>query len=191
MDVAYAKASPTEVLARITIENHASEEAMLSVLPTLWFRNTWRVSGGEAPSLFLDGDGIAVEHPRLSGYRLDAAPTGGRRGRRRCSATTRRTRPDCSGRLRSPPIPKDGINDHVVSGADTVNPQQRGTKAAWWYRVTVPGGGTAEMRLRLHRPVPDQTPTAPPTDWSDRYFDDVMADREREADEFYTALRPG
>ena len=76
VDVAYAKASPTEVLARITIENHASEEATLSVLPTLWFRNTWRSPASEAPgSLFLDGDGIAVDHPRLSGYRLDAAPT--------------------------------------------------------------------------------------------------------------------
>ena len=48
VDVAYAKASPTEVLARITIENHAAEEATLSVLPTLWFRNTWRVSGARA-----------------------------------------------------------------------------------------------------------------------------------------------
>ena len=47
----------------------------------------------------------------------------------------------CSGRPRSPPIPKDGINDHVVSGAETVNPQQRGTKAAWWYRVTRAGRG--------------------------------------------------
>ncbi len=75
VDVAYAKASPTEVLARITIENHAAEEATLSVLPTLWFRNTWRVTGEAPPSLFLDGDGVAVDHPRLSGYRLDAAPT--------------------------------------------------------------------------------------------------------------------
>ena len=48
VDVAYAKASPTEVLARITIENHGPEEATLSVLPTLWFRNTWRVSGRRA-----------------------------------------------------------------------------------------------------------------------------------------------
>ncbi len=84
--------------------------------------------------------------------------------------------------------PKDGINDHVVSGADTVNPQHRGTKAAWWYQVTVPGGGRVELRLRLHRPVPDQT--APPAGWSDSYFDDVMADREREADEFYAAIAP-
>jgi hypothetical protein len=33
VDVAYAKASATEILAKITIENHASEAATLSVLP--------------------------------------------------------------------------------------------------------------------------------------------------------------
>ena len=60
VDVAYAKASATEVLAKITIKNHAAEAATLSVLPTLWFRNTWRFKGDEAPNLFLDGDGIAV-----------------------------------------------------------------------------------------------------------------------------------
>jgi hypothetical protein len=75
VDVAYAKASATEVLAKITIKNHAAAAATLSVLPTLWFRNTWRFNGDEAPNLFLEGDGIAVDHPRLSGYRLDAAPT--------------------------------------------------------------------------------------------------------------------
>ena len=38
VDVAYAKASPTEVLARITVKNHGPDEATRSVLPTLWFR---------------------------------------------------------------------------------------------------------------------------------------------------------
>ena len=75
VDVTYAKSSPTEVLARITIENHGPDEATLSVLPTVWFRNTWRVSGEPPPSLSLDGEGIVAEHPRLAGYRLDAAPT--------------------------------------------------------------------------------------------------------------------
>jgi hypothetical protein len=75
VDVAYAKASPTEVLAKITIKNHAADEASLSVLPTLWFRNTWRFTGEAVPRLFLDGGGIAVDHPRLSGYRLEAAAT--------------------------------------------------------------------------------------------------------------------
>ena len=53
-----------------------TEEATLSVLPTLWFRNTWRVSGrARRRRCSWTADGIAVEHPRLSGYRLDAAPT--------------------------------------------------------------------------------------------------------------------
>lgn len=189
VDVAYAKASPTEVLARITIQNHAPGEAVLSVLPTLWFRNTWRVKGREAPSsLFLDGDGVGVEHPRLSGYRLDAAPTkeGVRPRALFCDNETNTAR--LFGAAPVTAYPKDGINDHVVSGADTVNPQHQGTKAAWWYQLAVPGGGRVELRLRLHRPVPDQAEA--PDRWFDSYFDDVMTDREREADEFYAAIAP-
>ena len=49
----------------------------------------------------------------------------------------------------SPPYPKDGINDHVVGGAPTVNPEQHGTKAAVWYQLTVDAGATTELRLRL------------------------------------------
>ena len=47
------------------------------------------------------------------------------------------------------PYPKDGINDHVIHGAATVNPDQRGTKCAFWYQLTVAPGETAELRLRL------------------------------------------
>ena len=38
--VEYAKASPEDILIRITASNRA-EEAELHVLPTLWFRNVW------------------------------------------------------------------------------------------------------------------------------------------------------
>src|SRR3954463_13172026 len=37
----YAKASPDDILIRITIENRGPDTARLHVLPTLWFRNTW------------------------------------------------------------------------------------------------------------------------------------------------------
>ena len=37
----YAKNTTDEILVKITVENHGSEEARLHVLPTLWFRNTW------------------------------------------------------------------------------------------------------------------------------------------------------
>src|SRR5881296_4029430 len=37
----YAKASPNDILIRITVANRGPEAASLHLLPTLWFRNTW------------------------------------------------------------------------------------------------------------------------------------------------------
>ena len=37
----YAKASPEDILVRVTIANRGPDAAPLHVLPTLWFRNTW------------------------------------------------------------------------------------------------------------------------------------------------------
>ena len=86
------------------------------------------------------------------------------------------------------PYPKDGINDHVVHGAATVNPQRRGTKAAWWYHLTVPAGERVEVRLRLHRPDAAADPAA--GGWSGHSFDTVVQARERDADAFYAAIAP-
>ena len=187
VDVAYAKASPTEILAKITIKNHASEEATLSVLPTLWFRNTWRFSDGEPPSLSLEGDAIVVDHPMFSGYRLEAAPSSDSIRPQALFCDNETNNPRLFGAAPISDYPKDGINDHVIGGANTVNPDQRGTKASWWYKIAVPAGGEAEVRLRLYRPD-HVSPTAGA--WSDQYFDEIMASREREADEFYAALAP-
>jgi hypothetical protein len=188
VDVSYAKASPTTVLARITVENRGPEAAWLDVLPTLWFRNTWRWSNSDdVPALSFD-DAIAVEHERLGGYRLEAA------------AASDGTEPDvvfCNNETNTArlfgvapitPFPKDGINDHVVHGAATVDPQRRGTKAAWWYHLSVPAGERVELRLRLHRP--DGTPDPAGAGWSGDSFDTVLQARERDADAFYAAIAP-
>ena len=46
--------------------------------------------------------------------------------------------------------PKDGINDHVVAGAPTVNPAGVGTKGAFHYRADACAGGEPrQIRLRL------------------------------------------
>ena len=44
--VEYAKASPEDILIRITVFNRGPETASLNVLPTLWFRNTWHDTPG-------------------------------------------------------------------------------------------------------------------------------------------------
>ena len=80
--------------------------------------------------------------------------------------------------------PKDGINDHVVHGADTVNPAMTGTKAALHYVLEVPAGQSREIRLRLAKPI-----TGADLDLGDG-FTSVMADRKAEADAFFAELMP-
>src|SRR5439155_16607286 len=93
----------------------------------------------------------------------------------------------------STPFPKDGINDHVVSGKATVNPDRTGTKAAWWYRLTVDAGAEVELRLRLqpNEPSGDDKKKPRRADKTEAgSFANVMAERAREADEYYDALIP-
>src|SRR5215475_7954173 len=50
--VEYAKSDPQDVLVRITVHNRGPEAAVLHLLPTLWFRNTWsRGNDDRKPSL--------------------------------------------------------------------------------------------------------------------------------------------
>ena len=188
VDVTYAKASPTEILARIVVENHAAEEATLEVLPTLWFRNTWSWGEDSArPRIAADGSALVVSDHALAGYRLEAAPRPDGVLPEALFCENESNAPRVFGSAATTPYPKDGINDHVVSGAATVNPDGSGTKAAFRYRLTVPAGGTAELRLRLHRPD-GATPAA--ADWAAEPFDETVAAREADADEFYGALAP-
>jgi hypothetical protein len=183
IDVTYAKASPTEVLVRIELENHGPDEATLHVLPTLWFRNTWSwQDGSPKPRLEGDGSALVVADHRLAGTRLEAAPApdGSQPEALFCENESNASR--VFGSPATTPYPKDGINDHIVSGAPTVNPDGVGTKAALRYAVTVPAGGTAELRLRLS--------DEPRAEWAGAAFDELLAAREADADEFYAALAP-
>jgi hypothetical protein len=188
VDVTYAKASPTEVLMRIELVNHGPDEATIDVLPTLWFRNTWAWDqGATKPRIEGDGTAVVVSEGRLAGYRLDAAPGPDGSAPEALFCENESNAPRVFGSEATTPYPKDGINDHVVSGAATVNPEGFGTKAAFRYRVTVAGGGKAELRLKLHQPAAKKKPAAT---WAAAAFDKVVAAREADADEFYDALAP-
>ncbi len=190
VEVTYAKADPTDICMRIVVENHGPHDDVLDVLPTLWFRNTWSW-GDDASRPRIDGDasGLHVSGHELAGYRLEAAPgpDGSMPEALFCENET--NAPRVFGSEATTPFPKDGINDHVVTGAPTVNPEGFGTKAALRYRVSVPAGGTAELRLRLHRTTGAGQPVAGPA-WAGQAFDDVIDARESDADAFYGALAP-
>jgi hypothetical protein len=79
----------------------------------------------------------------------------------------------------------DGINDRVVHGNQgSVNPEKQGTRVAAHYQVNVGRAGqTKVIRLRLSKSCADQNgkPLGKP-------FDELFADRLREADEFFKTV---
>ncbi|RPJ53544.1 MAG: glucosidase, partial [Acidobacteria bacterium] len=183
--VEYAKASTEDILIRITVENRGPDEAMLHVLPTLWFRNTWSRAGGAKPALrrakAQDGRGaVAALHPELGErwlYLEGDAPL---------LFTENETN---SQRLFGTPNPglyvKDGIGDFIIHGRDkAVNPDGIGTKAAAHYPLEMEAEGTAVLKLRLTREAPGG--------FTDPFhgFDQLFAERRDEADEFYRHISP-
>jgi mannosylglycerate hydrolase MGH1-like protein len=183
--VEYAKASPNDILIRVTVENRGPEAAGLHVLPTLWFRNIWswdlgarkpRLVRGEAPA---DAAIVRVEHPDLSPeFRLYVE--GGPRLLFTDNETNARRlfgdgRPD-AGR-------KDAFHDAVVDGREgLLLPDGAGTKVAAQHSLTIAAGGRAVLRLRLV----DGMLAAP----FGAEFDRIVAERQREADQFYAAVIP-
>jgi hypothetical protein len=178
--VEYAKASPEDILIRITVENRGPEPATLHVLPTLWFRNTWSW-GGDAPRPALRaaaGGAIAASHPDLGGRLLSCEGVG------ELLFTENETNSErLFGAPNRTPYVKDGIDNYVVHGRrEAVNPERSGTKASAHYQLAVAAGGSRTVRLRLH----DASITTP----FGSGFDAVMEARRKEADEFYATVIP-
>ncbi len=151
VEVSYAKAGPDDLLMAIKVTNAGPDADTLHVLPTCWFRNTWSwdtdAQGPAWPRRATHR--VAIEHPFCGQLELLADAGADGAAPPSCSARTRPTRRRLYGADSGTPYPKDGINDHVVGGAPTVNPERTGTKCAYWYQVAVPAGETAELRVRL------------------------------------------
>jgi hypothetical protein len=193
-EVRYAKAGPDDILMTVEVTNAGPDEAELHVLPTAWFRNTWSWDPAMPgrPELTAAGDDrVTLTHPICGPMELLAGsgPDGVSPTALFCENETNTAR--LFGVVPKTPYPKDGINDHVVSGAATVNPAGRGTKCAFWYRVTLAAGTSTQLRVRL-RPIQDSTASGQSTgaDPLGAEFAAVSAQRLSEADEFYAELTP-
>ena len=183
VEVEHAKAGPEDIVCRITVHNRSSQDAGLHVLPTLWFRNTWSWGdGGPKPRLARvesDHPVVRAEHPKVGVFYLHAEPEAALLF---CENETNMAR--VFGAEPATPFAKDGIGDHLLHGADTVNPDGEGTKVAAHVRLVVPAGGQAAVLVRLTREGPE-TLTAPLAG-----ADELIARRRAEADEFYEAITP-
>src|SRR5712692_645754 len=181
VEVEYAKADPEDILIQTRIINRGPEAATLDVLPTVWFRNTWSWSpDATRPSLvrFAGCSAIALDEPRYGKRWLhcDGEPA--------LLFTENDTNFE---RLYGYTDPvkyvKDAFHRFVVHGdRQAVNPQERGTKAAAHYARTIGPGSSVTLRLRLNDRKPGSSSAF------GRAFDDTLATRKQEADEFYDTI---
>ena len=79
----YAKASPDDILIRLTVGNRGKRKAKLHLLPTLWYRNTWawEDKSPKKPRLMQMGDNhvLGDNHETLHDvhFYVDTNPIGG------------------------------------------------------------------------------------------------------------------
>jgi mannosylglycerate hydrolase MGH1-like protein len=186
--VEYAKASPEDILIKITVCNRGPEAATLHVLPTLWFRNTWSWKEDSPKPELRSIPGS--KRPVVRAHYAPGSPQSDMY--LHCDADARLlfTENETNNQRifnapNASPFVKDAFDSLLVHGRkDAVNPASVGTKMAAHSTFVVEGRQTREIRLRLNLETP-----------SDRYdpfadFDRVFRDRREEADEFYRSITP-
>ena len=181
--VEYAKQSPEDLAIRLRIINRGPDAAPLTVLPTLWFRNTWAWDEGakDKPGIHMlpGGHAVVADCAGLPEYHLYAD------GATEWIFTENETNTQ---RLYNSPNKaahvKDAFHDYIVDGrADAINAAKIGTKAAVVYRHTLQPGEEWTIRLRLCRP-PKPEPFG-------LVFDQLFKDREAEVNQFQQSMNPG
>jgi Glycosyl hydrolase family 63 C-terminal domain len=197
--VEYAKASPEDIVIRVTVENRGPDAAPIHLLPHLWFRNTWtwreppgpepRIQPGPTGPGFVSllADDRTATPPRnlLFEYRLGPRYlyvdegggllfTDNETNAQKASGTSSQSRG-------SSPHAKDAFHRHIIDGEVATNPAQFGTKSCVHCCYVVPARGSVTLRLRLTPDVLD----APLRD-----VDEVLRQRMAEADQFYAMIQP-
>jgi hypothetical protein len=206
--IEYAKARENDILASITVVNRGQEAAECTVLPTLWFRNTWSW-GYEAgpmgqtpwkPELKMNETGgvqgashaVIARHPspQTGTYHWYAADA------EELLFTENETNAErlfggaagggdgaADGGDTDVGCWKDAFHRYIIEGeSPAVSLEGRGTKAAAVYRLKLVPGESRELRVRI-------STTAQGRPFSG--FAATFRARRAEADEFYEAVHAG
>ncbi|HZS56371.1 MAG TPA: glucosidase [Bryobacteraceae bacterium] len=182
----FAKASPEDILIRITVANRGPDIVELHLLPTFWFRNTWawwpcpskpKLHETRGPGGFRL---IEASHWEMGDrwiYVKDDVPflfTENETNNKRLF----------NGQNASSYV-KDGINEYLVNGrTDAVRVSAEGTKAAAHHLLKLGPKESRNVYLRLS----DLPPSAIRTPFEDA--DRIFALRLEEANDFYASVIP-
>ena len=186
IEVAYAKADPSDLLIQITVHNRSDQAATLAVLPTLWFRNIWSQDGSAKPLITAKASEVGsprlhASHPELGNVVLHC------QGADELVFTDNETNKE---RLFQQPnqalYTKCGINRYLVHGETAaVNPAKQGTKAAAIYNLSIAAKASSTIQLRLNKSTPELG-----IDSAFQDFDQILASRKQDCDDFYATVMP-
>ncbi|SMP19261.1 MGH1-like glycoside hydrolase domain-containing protein [Chryseobacterium profundimaris] len=177
--IEYAKADHNDFLVRVTVFNRSNNAAPIVVAPTVWFRNNWKwgynTYRGETAA---SHDGcININHDSISIKKF-------------YSRDTKAESVFCENETNSPklygaPYPgntyfKDGINDYIIYGSNTINPEKKGSKASLLLNEIIEAGESKSFDFRLS-----------PQDLGEPFenFDEIFSARIAEANEFYNEIQ--
>jgi hypothetical protein len=187
--VEYAKAGENDILVQISVTNHGPEAAPFSLLPTLWFRNTWSWGYPAGPMNDVPGKpvlrqveggpdfaAVRADHPVIESYFLYVENT------EKLLFTENETNNErLFDAANSSPYVKDAFHRYIIAGEQSaVNPEQQGTRTAALYQQLIPAGETITYRLRLS----DTVHVSPFKD-----FSSIFQQRIEEADQFYAVVQ--
>ena len=178
--IEYAKKEVNDIYIRLTICNRCHEAQALDVLPMLWGRNTWFCQSKEKKPLLSQIDETTIQacHPELGTYYLYAEKGGHLLFTENVSNEQR-----INGAKNRSKYTKDGINDFVTKRKiEAINPKNKGTKSAFYFKLCIEGRGEKVLYLRLTQKGKQKAPL--------REAKKVFAMRLKEADEFYEAFYP-
>ncbi len=183
--IEYAKATPDDILVRIQAINRGPESAPLHLLPSIWFRNTW-AWGLDARRPRLHRDATAeIAAINLSHYYYGKRWLYCENDPELLFTENETNHSRLFNAENAARFVKDGINDYLIHKAlNSVNPESSGTKAAAHYSAVLQPGASFTARLRFS----NLSPTA--SEALDGKFDQVVAQRRDDAEEFYRSVIP-
>jgi Glycosyl hydrolase family 63 C-terminal domain len=190
--VEYAKASPEDILVRISATNRGPERAELHLLPTIWFRNRWSWGYATPRPVLRQGAKGLEDETKAALIELEHEDYGRRllycEGTPSLLFTENETNNQrLYGVANRQPYVKDAFHNYVIHGArEAINPEQTGTKAAAHYILQINAGETATLRLRFAPAAETQAQA----DVFGENFEQVFKERRRETDEFYSSVIP-
>ena len=177
--IEYCKSDINDILVRVKVCNRSNRDAPIVVLPTMWYRNNWKWGYNEYKGqLEHDSEGhININHDSLGIKKFYSK----NKNAQSLFCDNETNNPKIYG---TPEVEnafyKDGINDFIIHQTNTVNPEKRGTKAAFMIDEIVKAGSSEIFEFRLS-----------PHDMDDAFydFDDIFNTRIAEANEFYEEIQ--